>query len=94
MHPFDVLRWPIITEKTTSQAEHRRYTFAVHSKANQHQIKEAVERAFNVTVLAVNIINQPGKRRRFGRRIVPGHPWKKATVTLAEGERIEFFEGV
>ena len=94
MHPYDVLRRPIITEKTTSQGEHRRYTFAVHPQANQHQIKEAVERAFNVKVIAVNVIVHPGKPRRYGRRVVEPHPWKKATVTLAEGGRIEFFEGV
>ena len=94
MHFYEVLRRPIITEKTSYQAEVGQYTFEVDSRANKLQVKEAVEKAFNVNVLSVNIINVPGKRRRFRRHITHTSPWKKAVVKVAEGQRIEFFEGV
>jgi large subunit ribosomal protein L23 len=94
VHPYEVLRRPIVTEKTTLQGDQGRYTFEVHPQANKHQVKEAVERAFDVNVTAVNIITVPGKRRRYGRNVSEPHPWKKATVKLAEGQSIGFFEGV
>jgi large subunit ribosomal protein L23 len=94
VHPYEVLRRPIVTEKTTLQGDQGRYTFEVHPQANKHQVKEAVERAFDVEVTAVNIITVPGKRRRYGRHVSAPHPWKKATVKLAEGQSIGFFEGV
>lgn len=94
MAKLSVLRKPIVTEKTTQQGEEGRYTFEVHSGANKHQIKEAVEEAFQVEVVQVKVMNMPGKARRFGRHLRPPSPWKKATVTLATGQRIEFFEGV
>ena len=94
MHPYEVLRRPIITEKTDRQAEIGQYTFEVHPAANKIQVKEAVEKAFNVQVLAVRTMVVPAKRRRFGRRVTHTTPWKKAIVTVPEGQRIEFFEGV
>ena len=94
MHPYEVLKRPIVTEKSTLQGEAGRYTFEVHPEANKHQIKEAVERAFDVKVVAVNVITVPGKTRRYGRHLSKPHPWKKATVKLAEGQSIGFFEGV
>ncbi len=94
MHPYQVLRRPIITEKTDRQAEMGQYTFEVHTAANKIQVKEAVEKAFDVQVLSVNVMVVPGKRRRFGRRVIHTMSWKKAIVTVAEGQRIEFFEGV
>jgi large subunit ribosomal protein L23 len=94
VHPYEVLRRPIVTEKTSLQGEQGRYTFEVHPQANKHQVKEAVERAFDVKVVAVNVITVPGKRRRYGRHVSSSHPWKKATVRLAEGQSIGFFEGV
>jgi len=57
-------------------------------------IKEAVEKAFKVTVTGVNVITMPGKTRRVGRRQAQTRPWKKAIVTLQPGDKIEFFEGV
>lgn len=93
MAKLSVLKRPIVTEKTTQQGEDGRYTFEVHAEANKHQIKEAVEEAFQVEVLQVKVLNMPGKPRRFGRHLRPPSPWKKATVTLAPGQRIEFFEG-
>lgn len=94
MHVYEVLKRPIVTEKTTLQGEQSRYTFEVDRRANKHQVKEAVEKIFSVEVVSVNIINMPGKRRRYGRHMSKPQPWKKATVKLAEGQSIEFFEGV
>jgi large subunit ribosomal protein L23 len=94
MHPFQVLRRPLITEKSTLLQQHSKYVFEIASAANKHQVKEAVEKAFKVNVISVNIIIVPGKAKRIGRRFVKASPWKKALVTLGEGQKIEFFEGV
>ncbi|MCJ7668038.1 MAG: 50S ribosomal protein L23 [Anaerolineae bacterium] len=94
MESYEVLRRPIVTEKSTMQAEQRVYTFEVDGRANKLQVKEAVEKAFGVKVVSVNIINVPGKPRRWGRHVSHTPSWKKAIVKLAEGQRIEFFEGV
>jgi large subunit ribosomal protein L23 len=94
LHPYDVLRRPLITEKGTLLAESGKYAFQVATAANKLQIKEAVERAFDVHVVKVNVMNMPGKERRVGRSKGMTSEWKKAIVTLAEGERIEFFQGV
>jgi large subunit ribosomal protein L23 len=94
VHPYEVLKRPIVTEKTTLQGDQGRYTFEVHPQANKHQIKEAVEKIFEVEVMAVSVMTVPGKRRRYGRHMSSPHPWKKATVKVAEGQSIGFFEGV
>jgi large subunit ribosomal protein L23 len=94
MHIYEVLRRPIISEKTTALKEQGKYAFEVAKGASKRQIKEAVERAFKVDVVKVNVINVPGKTKRFGRRQVHTAEWKKAVVTLAPGQKIEFFEGV
>ncbi len=95
MHVYEILRRPIVTEKSNARAdENNQYTFEVDPRANKVLVKEAVEEAFKVKVLAVNIMRMPGKTRRHGRRIVHTPVWKKAIVTLAPGQRIEFFEGV
>jgi len=94
MQVYEVLRHPIITEKTSALAAQGRYTFEVDRRASKMQIKEAVERAFGVKVVAVNVCNMPGKPRRWGRHVSRSPAWKKAVVTLAEGQRLEFFEGV
>lgn len=94
METYEVLRRPIITEKSTVQIEQGIYTFEVDQRANKLQVKEAVERVFGVEVVSVNIINVPGKPRRWGRHISRTPSWKKAMVKLAEGQRIELFEGV
>lgn len=88
----DVLVRPLITEKGTRLIEQGQYVFEVHREANKIQIREAVEKTFNVRVRAVNTMNMPRKERRRGRNIgtVPG--WKKAIVTLHEGESIDIFE--
>ncbi len=94
MHLYEVLRRPLITEKNTALQAQDKYAFEVAKEANKAQVKEAVEMAFKVKVLGVNMLNVPGKTRRVGRRTVPTRPWKKAVVTLRHGDKIEFFEGV
>ena len=94
IHPYNVIVRPLITEKGTLLSEQNKYAFEVAPGANKMQIKAAVELAFNVVVLKVNTMVMPGKQRRVGRSIGMTSEWKKAIVTLAEGGRIEFFEGV
>ena len=94
-HMYEVLRRPIMTERNTELMMQGRYTFEVAPDANKIQIKEAVEKAFNVTVLAVNTLNVHGKARRQRTRLRGySKSWKKAIVTLAPGQRIEIFEGI
>ncbi len=95
MHQYEILKRPILTEKSNYQADElRRYTFEVDRRANKHEIRQAVESVFNVNVVDVHVMNVRGKPRRFGR--LEGHTsaWKKAIVTLAPGQTISFFEGV
>ena len=94
MHPYEVLRHPVITEKNTDLQALGKYTFEVAGEANKQQIKEAVEKAFKVKVSAVNVTMVRGKERRIGRYQVLTRSWKKAIVTLKPGDSIQFFEGV
>lgn len=94
IHPYSVLLKPIITEKSTRLSDDAKYVFAVATGANKIQVKEAVELAFNVPVIDVNVMNVHGKTRRIGRTRGRAPDWKKAVVTLAPGSRIELFEGV
>jgi len=94
MHPYEVLRRPVITEKSTELQAQGKYAFEVARDANKPQIKQAVEKAFKVKVTAVNVVMVRGKERRVGRRLVLTQPWKKAVVTLQPGDKIELFEGV
>lgn len=94
MHPFEVLRRPIVTEKVMRQTPSNKYTFEVALDAGKIQIKEAVEKAFNVKVVDVNTSRIMGKRRRLGRHWGMTPTYKKAVVTIQEGQKIEFFEGV
>ncbi|MBW2222552.1 MAG: 50S ribosomal protein L23 [Deltaproteobacteria bacterium] len=94
MHVYQVLRRPLITEKTSQLQALGKYAFEVADEANKNQIKEAVEKSFKVDVTAVNIISVPSKQRRLGRQQVLTSPWKKAIVTLKAGDKIELFEGV
>lgn len=89
-----ILRRPVITEKSTSLQERGKYTFEVKKKVNKWQVKQAVEKAFKVKVLDINLITVPGKTRRVGRRQVKTPSWRKALVKLEAGQKIEFFEGV
>ena len=93
--PRQVIVRPIITEKTAAnQAEENQYTFEVVKDANKHEIKHAVERLFSVNVTQVRTSRQRGKWRRKGVHIGKQRNWKKAMITLAEGETIEIFEGL
>jgi len=94
VHPYDVLRRPLITEKGTIIKEQSKYLFEVAAEANKQQVKQAVELAFKVKVRSVNIMSVPGKRSRWGRFQLIGTPWKKAVVTLEPEYKIELFEGV
>ena len=93
---MNVIIKPIITEKMTALSEKlNRYAFRVARDANKIEIKKAVEAAFKVKVKAVNIITRsPQAKKRQGRKVGKIAGWKKAYVTLAAGEKIEFFEGV
>ena len=92
--PYAILLRPLITEKSTSLAGQDKYVFEVDLRANKPQIREAVELAFNVTVLNVNTMVVKGKNRRFGRNVTKQPDWKKAIVTLQSGDTIELFEGI
>jgi large subunit ribosomal protein L23 len=71
------------------------YSFEVDGRANKQQIKDAVQEIFDVDVVKVRIVNVKPKHGRYGRRVVVRKPgWKKAIVTLAEGQRLNIFEGV
>jgi len=94
VHLYEVLRRPLITEKNTVLQAQGKYAFEIAREANKHQIKQAVEKAFKVKVLAVNVMTVPGKTRRVGRRQILTQSWKKAIVTLKSGDKIELFEGV
>jgi len=94
VHLYEVLRRPLITEKTTLLKEEDKYVFKVAKGATKHQIKEAVEKVFKVKVTKVNVIIVHGKTKRMGRREVTGPSWKKAIVGLEPGHKITLFEGV
>jgi len=95
IHPLEVIRRPLITEKGTRLGSENKYIFEVHARANKQQIREAVTTAFNVRVAKVNVVNMKGKPKRTRRGgLFHESDWKKAIVTLAEGEKLELFEGV
>jgi len=94
IHPYQVILRPLITEKATILAGEKKYAFEVDRRANKNQVRQAVQVAFDVHVLKVNTMNVRGKTRRVGRRQSHTRSWKKAIVTLAEGETIQLFEGV
>jgi large subunit ribosomal protein L23 len=94
VHPYEVIRKPLVTEKSTDLRVLGKYAFEVAQQANKQQVKEAVEKAFKVTVTAVNVVTVRGKMRRIGRRQIMTQSWKKALVTLKPGDTIQLFEGV
>ena len=94
MHVLQVLKRPVITEKSTMLQEANKYVFEVLPKANKAQVREAVERAFEVTVRKVNIVPMHIERRRLGNgRTQVRKTSKKAVVTIAPGDTIQLFEG-
>ncbi|MCL4489445.1 MAG: 50S ribosomal protein L23 [Chloroflexi bacterium] len=95
MHLYEVLKRPITTEKSNRlKDDYRQYAFEVDERANKVQIREAVETAFKVQVVDVNVMRMARKRRRFGRRVLYTPIWKKAIVTIPANQRIDMFEGV
>ncbi|MEE8396869.1 MAG: 50S ribosomal protein L23 [bacterium] len=89
-----LLRSPHLTEKTWGQKEvSNQVTFKVAVNANKVEIKRTVEDLFKVTVLGVNTIRVQGKKKRMGRFEGKRPTWKKAVITLKQGDRIEYFEG-
>ena len=94
MDVYSVLVAPLITEKSTLANEvGNQVVFRVHPQANKVSIRDAVEMLFNVKVKQVRTIQYLGKNRRVGRSQGRKSSWKKAYVTLREGDRIDFFEG-
>ena len=94
---YDVLRRPLVTEKSNYQTgKLRQYSFEVASDATRTLVKDAVEKLFDVKVMRVNIMNTAGKRsrRRNRRLMIRTAGFKKAIVTLAEGSTLDFLEGV
>ena len=94
MEAHQILIRPIISEKNTMLNEQGKYVFEVSDRSNKIMVRAAVEQIFKVDVTAVNVIHVPGKRRRSGRTYGMTRSWKKAVVTLKEGQRIELFQGV
>jgi large subunit ribosomal protein L23 len=97
LSPYEVIRRPLVTEKSTALSAASKYIFEVDSRANKPQIKRAVEEAFKVQVASVNVMvvkGKPRSGRMRGRRTTYGSDWKKAVVTLAGEDKIELFEGV
>ncbi|MBC7235306.1 MAG: 50S ribosomal protein L23 [Chloroflexi bacterium] len=95
MNAYEVIKRPILTEKTSNQADTlRQYTFEVDMRATKQDVRKAVETIFDVTVEDVRVMRVPGKTRRFGRHVGRTSVWKKASVTLAPGDTISLFEGV
>jgi large subunit ribosomal protein L23 len=91
---YDTILRPVITEKATNGSEHNQVTFKVPLSASKPEIKEAVEGLFSVKVTAVNTLVMKGKTKRFKGRPGKRSDWKKAIVTLAEGQRIDVTTGV
>ncbi|MBA2557670.1 MAG: 50S ribosomal protein L23 [Chloroflexi bacterium] len=98
MEAAQIVLRPVISEKSMDGTQAGKYHFAVHDDANKFQIKDAVEELFKVRVVDVNVLTTKAKEksrsRRRGRTRGFTSPWKKAIVTLAGGDKIEFFEGV
>jgi large subunit ribosomal protein L23 len=95
---YDVLRRPLVTEKSSYQSgKLNQYSFIVADTATRKQVKDAVETLYDVEVVRVNILNAPAKRGRRlrSRRLLVRKPaYKKAVVTLAQGQSLQIFEGV
>lgn len=93
--PYEIVRKPLVTEKSMNGAQQHKYTFEVDPGANKIEIKYAIAKIFSVNVLKVNTLTVKGKKKRLGRYPEGVTPdTKKAVVTLAPGQRIEIFEGM
>jgi large subunit ribosomal protein L23 len=92
MNNYKIIIRPLVTEKNTNLMALNKYSFEVDRNASKPQIRQAIEAIFNVSVTDVHTMNVRGKLRRRGREFGYTRDWKKAIVTLAEGDRIEIFE--
>ncbi|WP_019635770.1 50S ribosomal protein L23 [Paenibacillus fonticola] len=93
--PRDIIKRPVITERTADYMGENKYVFEVDIRANKTEIKQAVEAIFNVKVSNVNTLRVPAKPKRYGRHFGYTPEWKKAFVTLtADSKPLEFFESV
>ncbi len=93
--PYDIIIKPLITERSMEDMAEKKYTFEVDKKANKTEIKNAIEKIFDVKVERVNTMNMLGKEKRMGRYVGRRKNWKKAIVKLtADSKEIEFFEGI
>ena len=93
-NPRDVLKKPIVSERSMGLAEQSKYSFYVDPNANKIEIKYAVQELFKVTVTDVNTMNVQGKAKRMGKHVGRTANRKKAIVTLKSGDKIELFEGM
>lgn len=94
MEIYQVIKRPLVTEKTTLAKEANKYHFEVDRRANKIEIGQAVEKLFKVKVVSVRTMNMAGKKKRVGRVMGRKRDWKKAIVTLAPGSSIEIFQKV
>ena len=94
----EIILRPVISEKSMDETQRGKYTFRVHDNANKLMVKHAIEELFKVNVETVNVsttkAKEKSRNRRRGRQEGWTSPWKKAVVTLAAGQKIEFFEGI
>ena len=94
----EIILRPGISEKSMDETQRGKYTFRVHNDANKLMVKQAIEELFKVDVETVNVsttkAKEKSRNRRRGRQEGWTSPWKKAVVTLASGQKIEFFEGI
>ncbi len=92
--PYEIIKKPLITEKSMALTSQGKYAFEVDINSNKIEIADAIKKIFNVDVLKVNTLRVKGKKKRLGRLTEGKTPdWKKAYVTLKPGQRIEIFEG-
>nr|YP_009393139.1 ribosomal protein L23 [Bostrychia moritziana]ARW61701.1 ribosomal protein L23 [Bostrychia moritziana] len=89
---MDIIKYPVITDKTTKKIEDNIYCFAVDYKSNKHQIKQIIEYTFNVKIAKINTINLPLKMRKVGKFKGPITKYKKAIIKLQENYTINLFD--
>ena len=95
MNTYDIIRRPLVTEKSMAETDIMKYAFEVDANANKIEIRKAAEEIFGVKVMSVNTINMRGKKKRQGVHVGRRSKWKKAIIRLSpESKPIEFFEGM
>lgn len=93
MRMHEVVLNPVLSEKTMRAEQERQYIFRVNSKANKHQVREAVQTIYGVSVEQVRVMIMPAKTRRRGNRVfIRQAKWKKAVVSVAEGDTINLYD--